>query len=209
MQNRKNTFRRIEMEKDEKSPKIVSITVLTSEMANSIKESEVKDSPIVVRVSNDKKTVEIYNFYTERLPNVLLSVTDDKDNDIPVYEFDSLTPKSLTVLHIPGERYASISSAVTLKNIDYHLVWLPDEFEERKACKDFNAFYKLKEEAKKKAENEKKLHEAVKRMLKDDEAKRKKEQKTKQHKEKVRRVLASIVPPVILVCAILIIIFLR
>lgn len=197
------------MEKDERSPEIISITVLTSEMINSVKESEVKDNPIVVRVSNDKKTVEIYNFYTEQLTNVLLSVTDGKDNDMPVYEFDSLTPKSLTVLNMPVERYTSISSAVTLKNIDYRLIRLPVEFNERKNSKDYNAFYKLKEEAKNRAENEKKLHEAVKQMLKDDEAKRKEELETKQHKKKVGRVLVNIVPLVLLASVILAMIFSR
>lgn len=195
------------MEKDERSPEIVSITVLTSEMINNIKESDMKDSPIVIKVSNDKKTVEIYNFYTEQLPNVLLSVTDGKDNDMPVYKFDSLTPKSLTVLNMPVERYTSISNAVTLKNINYRLVRLPAEFDERKTNKDYNAFYKLKEEAKNSAENEKKLHDAVKQMLKDDEAKRKEKLKVEQHKKKVRRVLVSIVPLVLLVGAILVMIF--
>lgn len=172
------------------TPVIESIKPLSLDSITSIKSCKPEDGCITIKVSADKKSVEIYNFYTEDLKDILLSVTNGKDDDMPIHEF-TMPAKSLAVISVPVERYTSISNALTLDNIDYRLVRLPAEYEEHKNDKAYSCYEALEKEAEAKAENEKKVQEALEKMKAEEFTKECKEVKKKGFVEKVLPIVIS------------------
>lgn len=84
------------------------------------------NDPVKMIVSGDKKTVTIRSYFLKTLENVILSITDGKD-DMPIYQFDKIEPFKEYILEVPVEAYTSISKSFTFDKAFYRLLNLENE----------------------------------------------------------------------------------
>lgn len=104
-------------------------------------EDDFANGPIVVTKNDKKDKVTIYNYFNEDVEGALLSITDGKDNDMPILELPKLESLTAYVIEVPVDRFTSISNSLNLDNLDYRLVRLPKNYEDGKKDKSKNLFY--------------------------------------------------------------------
>lgn len=154
-----------------KDTEIVETFKITVNTETNFVEDDFANGPVVVTKNDKKDKVTIYNYFNEDVEGALLSITDGKDNDMPIIELPKLESLTACVVEVPVERFTSISNSLNFDNLDYRLVRLPKNYEDGKNDKSKNLFYNTpaeepvkeepKEEEKKEEPIEKKEDEKV------------------------------------------------